>query len=56
MSDTTERTWSRCPLCDKWKPTQQMLRVSKGFLVRGYRYFYLCKRCALEIKKRQKKR
>jgi len=52
-----ERTWSRCPICEKWKPTPDVVRVSrKGFLVRGYRYFYMCKPCAKKVVARLERR
>jgi len=43
------RTWGRCPICEVWKRTEHLKRVPKGFLVRGYRYFYVCEDCAPKL-------
>jgi len=42
-----------------WKRTELLKRVPKGFLVRGYRYFYVCEECAPKLiaaKKRKKRK
>lgn len=44
-------------MCEEWKPTPEVVRVTrKGFLMRGYRYFYMCKPCVKKVIARLSKR
>lgn len=49
MTSHELRTWGRCPICEVWKRTELLKRVPKGFLVRGYRYFYVCEECVPKL-------
>lgn len=50
-----ERTWSYCPVCEQWYATAEMIFVKKGFVVRGYRSFYICNSCAKRALKKKRK-
>jgi len=56
VTDNVERRWFYCPIREHWAPWSQRVAVKNGYLVRGYRYFSICKPCLLAIKKNRRRK
>lgn len=56
MTDHVERSWFYCPIREHWAPWSQRVAVKNGYVVRGHRYFSICKSCLLAIKKNRRRK